>query len=377
MGRLMADRPAKPGTPGVDDLPLSGDDDLSAAVAEAFEADGAPDPAADPPEGTPAPDRDEAGRFKAKGETDPADPAKKVEEADPPVDPAEDGAAAPAATAAEPEDLDPPANWPLDVQETFRKQPPEVQKYMLDRHKDMERDYHAKTQEVAPVRQILDKWRPYVQQHGSTPEQAFDALMDTERVLRTGTPQAKLDMLMQVARTYQIELPSPAAPAAVEGEEPDPILTHPAFRQLAENQQKINDFLQQQAQGQQQQTATQSQQAVATFQEEKDASGKAAHPYFPEVMNDMLVLAQGERAMGRTPALKELYDRACWANPTVRAKIQSAEQHTARKADEKRKREEAERAKKAAVSISGAPSSSAEKPKTLEEEVSEAMGAYG
>jgi len=81
--------------------------------------------------------------------------------------------------------------------------------------------------------------------------------------------------------------------------------------------------------------------------------------------------------MGRTPALKELYDRACWANPTVRAKIQSAEQHTARKAEEKRKREDAERAKKAAVSISGAPSSSAEKPKTLEEEVSEAMGAYG
>jgi hypothetical protein len=347
-----------------------GPDDVSEAVAEAF-AD------AETPPAEPGKEADGEGAAKGAAKDADADPAKKAEETDPPADPAEGDAEAPDGTAAEPEDLDPPANWPLNVQETFRKQPPEVQKYMLDRHKDMERDYHAKTQEVAPVRQILDKWRPYVQQHGSTPEQAFDALMDTERVLRTGTPQAKLDMLMQVARTYQIELPASAAPAPAEGEEPDPILTHPAFRQLAENQQKINDFLQQQAQGQQQQTATQSQQAVATFQEEKDASGKAAHPYFPEVMNDMLVLAQGERAMGRTPALKELYDRACWANPTVRAKIQSAEQHTARKADEKRKREEAERAKKAAVSISGAPSSSAEKPKTLEEEVSEAMGAYG
>lgn len=67
--------------------------------------------------------------------------------------------------------------------------------------------------------------------------------------------------------------------------------------------------------------------AISQFAQSVDAQGNAAHPYFEDVRLDMkpIVMHLGEMHPTATPAqlLEEAYNRACWANPSVRALIQS------------------------------------------------------
>ena len=89
---------------------------------------------------------------------------------------------------------------------------------------------------------------------------------------------------------------------------------------------------------------------VQQFAEAKDESGNPAHPYFGEVYEDMVGLAQQRPGVG----LDQLYDAAIWGNPGVRAKVLAAQNHTA---DQERKRKDAEavaKAKRGGVSVSGA-----------------------
>src|SRR5260370_103221 len=80
-------------------------------------------------------------------------------------------------------------------------------------------------------------------------------------------------------------------------------------------------------------------------------------------MNDMLALAQAERAAGRTPVLQDLYDKAVRVNPQTyarevaaieaRAKASVAEAQRQQSADAKAR---ADKARKAGSSVTGAPS---------------------
>ena len=79
---------------------------------------------------------------------------------------------------------------------------------------------------------------------------------------------------------------------------------------------------------------------------------------------------------GQQPELVALYEQACWANPQVRAKMVSADKHSAdqtRKADEK---ERLQKAKLASGGISGTGSlSQKEQPQTIEELISSVYDA--
>jgi hypothetical protein len=101
---------------------------------------------------------------------------------------------------------------------------------------------------------------------------------------------------------------------------------------------------------------------VVAFAQEKDAQGNLVRPYFDELGN--AVLPYIEMVKGQNPnwshsqVLQEAYDRACWATPSVRAKLQEAANAAA---DAERLRQQTERvqnARTASASVkSGAPSS--------------------
>lgn len=60
------------------------------------------------------------------------------------------------------------------------------------------------------------------------------------------------------------------------------------------------------------------------------------------------------------PDLQKMYDKAVWANPTVRAKIQAAEAHRAEQERKRRQAEQVKKAKQADVQISGSGAEPAE-----------------
>ena len=94
---------------------------------------------------------------------------------------------------------------------------------------------------------------------------------------------------------------------------------------------------------------------IADFANANGADGNLLHPYFAEVEQDMAILAQLDRAQGGTPQLQDLYDRAVWARPSTREKLLGSQRDAEAKRAAEERKAKAEAAKRAAVSVSGAP----------------------
>ena len=115
--------------------------------------------------------------------------------------------------------LEAPTHWPSGERELFTKQPKDVQEWMTSRIKHQDADYTRKTQEIAPLRNAVQKWIPYLTQTGQTPEYAFDLLMSAEQRLRTGTAQEKVQVLQALSADFHIPLEGLAPP---QGEQVEP-----------------------------------------------------------------------------------------------------------------------------------------------------------
>lgn len=243
-----------------------------------------------------------------------------------------------------------PEHWPDDHKALFAKQSPEAQQWMLDRHKSMESDYSRRIQEVAPLQKAVEPWQNYMQQIGITPDRAFATLAAAEYQLRTGTPEQKRAMLDKLATDYGIPLHPAEASVADQVD-----LRDPDVKAVQDELATVKANLSTMAQAAQTSQIESAQAQIHAFADEKTATGDLAHPYFSDVLDDVVRLARAETAAGGRPDLEQLYNSACWTNPTVREKLLSAQkagEEKQRLADQKVK---ADKARKAAASVSGAP----------------------
>ena len=315
-------------------------------------------------------------RLEAKPEETEEKPAEEVKvEAKPePGDPLPEEEAKEAGKEPEAEPLDAPHHWAVEHQEMFRKLDPEAQSFLVDRHKDMEGDYTRRTQEIAPLRNATEKWAPYLNQMQADPAQTFDKLMQHEYVLRTGTNEQKAQMLLSLARDYQVDM-RPNGNGEPPSAEEDPFgiqeKIQAAVNPVMQQVQQLGNF-QQQQQGYSQQTSqAAAQKNIDQFRDSKGADGKPAHPYFSEVFDDMLAMAQAKQALNQTPDIADLYERAIWSNASVRAKMQAAERHESRQTEQQRQA----RAKVASGSLAGGGGSQTEQPKGRREAIEAAFDA--
>lgn len=131
----------------------------------------------------------------------------------------------------------------------------------------------------------------------------------------------------------------------------------PALRQVLDKvgtlEQQLQQRDQQQQQTYQQQQEQQLAQQITQFATEKDSTGNPVRPYFDQVVNDVMMLIPGIKAANPqaapTQVLQDAYDRAVWANPVTRGKMNEAVRL-------KEARERATNARKAGSSITGGPS---------------------
>ena len=186
--------------------------------------------------------------------------------------------------------------------------------------------------------------------------------MQTEYSLRTGTPEQRKSLILGIARDYGIELTEPVNGNGQPSPEEDPFQIQQkiqaALTPVAQQVQQLTGTWQQStAQNQQAQVD----QAMQTIQNFRDATGddkKPSHPYFAELEADMLAMAQAKTAAGQPLDLAELYESACWANASVREKMQASKAWQSRKTEQQR----AARAKTAAGSLAGGGGGSTEQP---------------
>jgi len=104
------------------------------------------------------------------------------------------------------------------------------------------------------------------------------------------------------------------------------------------------------------QAKSEAQREINTWTAETDSDGNLLHPYFAEVEDAMMGLAQLDRAQGRTPVLNDLYDRAVWANKAIREKLQASQREAEDRSLAAARKAKADAAARAGASITGAPS---------------------
>ena len=250
----------------------------------------------------------------------------------------------------EPEPLSAPEHWPEETRTQFEAAPREWQEWALKRDSEVDNMIREKTEGISefrktydPVDKIFEPYRNQLIMAGLTPADVIGRWAAAEQMLQN-EPVKAIQYLMQ-----QYNIPQDVLSAEEVSEDPD----------IAKLRNEIN-ALRQDYTTRQQTDQQQSQEAISNqiqqFVQEKDESGNLTHPYFEDVTADIVGLAKAEWSQGRKPDLNNLYERAVWANPETRAKLQDAQQKAASKAAEKEAQRKAKEAKAAAASITGAPS---------------------
>ncbi len=318
-----------------------------------IEADFAPEPVAaeDPaPEVQKSEKRDEKGRFKNKepkpevapeATAAPTDATQGIQPG-----PKSEPKAAPQERA--------PASWRPDVREHWNKLPAEVRAEVARREREMQ----STLQETAEARRFTEQLqnviRPYemfIKAENSNPLQAIDNLMSTAAKLRTGTAPELAQLVAGMVKQFGVGRFGQgfieSLDSALAGEVPrvDPVqnqVQQALQQQLAPVQQFMSQFQQAQA-VQQQRMQQEAVGEVQTFLERAEFGEDVR-----EEMADILEVAQRR---GRDLSLQDAYKQACLVNPRVRsvleqrAKARGAQQLTGA----------AQKARSAAVSVSGAP----------------------
>ena len=310
---------------------------------ETLEKVEAPAEPAQEPANTTARARNEDGTFAPKSKDDPEPEGNK-----PPVESTPELHSQPATTGVA--DVNkPPATWKPTARAEWEKLSPAIKAEVHRREADFMNGHRqlmpdaqlgkSMREVVAPYKALIDA------EAGGRPELAFGELLKTAAILRMGTPQQKLQVVLGVAKQYGVDLSQaqPASSAVQPGSTPQP-LQDPRVDQIL---QQMN-FERQQAANREQQAL---ESAVNTWMQQADEKGQPTHPYLGDVASEMSALVpqirQEKPSLDHNQVLQEAYERATWGNPEIRTLLlaqQAQGKEQVRVADNQTRVREAKRA---------------------------------
>lgn len=263
----------------------------------------------------------------------------------------------------------PPANWPQQEQVFFRKLPPTLQHAYMDRARAMVADYTNKTQQLAQVRrhyqdvdQVIAPRIKGWQLSGMSTGQALTQLLALSD-LATEKPAEFIKYFSQVRGIDLNSLVGQPQSAAPDGQGYVDPQVAALQRELAKVQSTVSQTVTQQRQREEMarraQVEAQQRNAEAVINQyasQVDQNGKPAFPFFNQLEGMIATLIQS----GQARSIPDAYQIAVWAHPQTRQKMLARS-----KSEENAKaRRQAEKARRSAVSVSGAHGSGTGRVKT-------------
>ena len=261
------------------------------------------------------------------------------------------------------EPINPPVSWPAEDKERFSTLPRELQQRIAERESQRDKDFHSNRQIIAAQDRIVKEHEPFINQYFGSSEVAMTNAMKWFEHVHTNP----LDAVRELMHHANISPEMLAATARNMGPQ------DPYTRQLATELQtlKARDAqreAQERAYQEQQQTAQLQavNREIEEFSNARDASGKLAHPYVTDLIEDMSVLIPHIQSKmpgaSHRDVLEEAYSRAMRANPTTyKAYEQQLQQQKTRELEGR-----AKKANAASKSVSGSlGGSSSSAPKNL------------
>lgn len=281
--------------------------------------------------------RDASGRF-----------APKTEVADPATQPAAAAAPAPDAQPADPNAavqpkpiFKAPDGWSGPMKAKFATLDPEVQAEISRRESQLTQKITSQDEERDLGRKVRTAAQPYaaiMQAEGATIDTAFQSFMNYNFIMRQGTPQQKVQAILNVARQWNVPLQE-----ALQQPQSN-VALHPAIETLEQRLNRIEQAEQAQREERQRQEDARIADEIEAFAQDP------AHIYFETVKAHMGALMSN----GLAKSLQDAYDQACNAHPDIRSTLAAAQAATA----QQKQVRIAEDAKRAAGSVTGGPGAS-------------------
>lgn len=316
----------------------TGGNDVRADVLSAFEKHGVPtepewalkdDPTPDAPEDTERAERarDEHGRFTKAAAKEPAAektaeaPAVKVSGTDKPEE----------TTVQTSTSGSPPPGWPADAKSEWSKLSPAIQAAVLKRESEISEGGRRWSEEKRRYEEMIMPLRELAQQYGVQEGDVIRKFLAADAYLQRDPAGA----IQWLAQSYGVDLqqlvtgaPSQQTPRV------DP-LVQSLYRELTQLKQNL----------------------TAREQEEIDSEIRAFEspdrPHFsnPEVRYYMGLLLEN----GKAQSMEDAYKKAVWLVDEVRENLIAEREASIRGEREQQARERVDKARRAAVSISGSP----------------------
>lgn len=325
--------------------------------------------------------RDEQGRFAKVESDDPVDPAEEdmapqeaeAEEVEVP-ETGEEIVAPEVASDEEPdgtsEQLEAPHHWTAENKEEFSTLPDASKKFILRRQGEMDAAYTKKSMDLADERKFYESMQPVLTPlaqeaaaKGIGLGEAIGRLYSAQRYLES----SPVEGIKWLAQSYGVDLGQFAPQPNMTQQSDDFDLDSWVDPQIAELQQSVNSRLdsmdqilkrqqQQEAQArqrQQQQMQAHTQQSIEAFVLATDEHGTLKHPFYQDVESDMIPLVANMReqnpGLSNSEILEAAYEKAIWANPETRARLQGQVTEQAKRENDEKRKAEAAKAKKAAL----------------------------
>lgn len=232
--------------------------------------------------------------------------------------------------------IEAPNSWSAEMKAKFGALPPEAQQYIADREREAHQAITQKGEQIKafePIRQTLDQHREVFLKNGVTEAEGVQRLFAADRFLQERPAEA----IQWLANHYGVDLRQFGTGTQQHDQSQQPSSEVIQLRrELAEIR---NSLTARERNEQQAQTATVAQ-AIEKFASE--------NPYFNDVEDELMgmipVIRSKEPGLTYSEVLKKAYDRAVYANPDVRQRLQADQQKAA---EDKRKADEAEAVRKA------------------------------
>lgn len=312
-------------------------DDLGAQIRAAAEqvtkdklssADVASSPEADVPEDG-ARARDSSGKFISKS-------AVEQTETVAPVTPTTDADRLSEQPQVQSNALTPPTSWSADAKAVWSSLPPAAQQAALKRETEMADGQRQWSEQRQQLERTIAPLNELSQQNGIPWTEGLNRLLTVESSLRN--PATAAQTVQQLAQAYGVDLA-----ALVNGSpQPQRQVQQPQFDPNA-----IRQDIRQTIAAEFEERALNS--TISEFGLAKDANGNLLHPHFEAVKAAMGFLLSSEKAQ----SMQDAYDKAIWLDPSMRPQPQI----------QVNSQQQVQKAKKAAVSVSGAPVNGVSKPK--------------
>lgn len=258
--------------------------------------------------------------------------AKKAED--------EAAAAAKSGTPVKPDLTQPPKSWRAESSKAWALIPPIVQEEIHKREQDILQGIESYKEEAGvgkTFKSLLAPYDPLLKQHNIDPVKTVENLLRTHHSLATSTPEIRKGLLLQIAKSYGVDLTPTKAPSS---DDDSGWPADPEIEGLRGTVNELKSRLEAQ-ETERSQAALQAAQAdVKTF------FADPGNHYAEELRADMQRLLRS----GEAANLRDAYDKAVWLNPVTRSK------EVQRKADEAaaEARKAAEEQQKAAAKVNAA-----------------------